>query len=509
MTKQIPTLCSRFETLLNMSVSPQQAPLAIRLTQVYIVMLGKLPYRPESLHVIEHILALDSVRVSAKGDIYLALAKMVQAQGRGIYEEYLIRADEHYAACENMPGLWEVDMMRQRQSSVQMDVKITRLYTLLEQSETIDYPMLLLRASTWLLVALGGVKSGATKEQADIEASCYRKAQDMATKIGARLHWSLTLTLQLTIALGQGRFGKIIACEDLLDSEMMIDIPHNNARFSTIMSFAYSRTGDLSKIQYWVNRAKQYSQDTDTPAVQSDVAYRSLLARTYVKSSLSENDRIESTMLEEISKDRENGNLEGAFDKILALVTYTFLQDPIRFFAIRSSVTEWLAAAKEIAVQLPDPEIALTNLISYNIYVQRPLVAPEDELGILNNALHLCSLRNDNPTLICAMFRIAEAHLRSKDRKRLQDAIDNYIHASERCEVTGFPIVNAFCHFRLAKCHEALGHSASDTTKHQVISLEHLKKAAGLIDMMRHESSVLPALKALSSNQHMRAEFLE
>lgn len=135
------------------------------------------------------------------------------------------------------------------------------------------------------------------------------------------------------------------------------------------------------------------------------------------------------------------------------------------------------------------------------------------EIKILTDALRIHSLRNDHIAILFTMIRISGAQkrtwVRSKDPKFLQDAIANYHRASETCEALGIPKLKLSCHYELANCCEALSHITSDATDYAMVSLEHLKKAASLLDMTRHESFVLPTLQSLRSKQYMRGEFME
>lgn len=493
-----------------MLISSDQASLATRIAKVYLVMLGYTSHRSETVSVIESLLSMSSLRMSARAEIYLALAKLADNQGRLSYDEHLVKADEAYSACGNHLGLLEVDMVRHTQSRIDLDTRISKLYGLLEQCDTIEYPLLLLRVSARLSSATSAMttrRHPLTQEQIEMELSSRRQTQDLASKIGARLAWSLNSLRYLLEELGAGNFGKVIESESLV--EKMVDVPYIKGTLCSTIALAYSHTGNLSKIQHWTNLAKEYSEETGSQKFQSNTARYSFLASAHSKDG--DYDKTESAALRDINTDRENSNLQGAFDKLLDLVTY-HVQNQSSRIQMRK-IYQWLADAKELATQLPDKEIALSKLVHYNVYVQHPLVDPDEGLEALNGALRMYSLCDDGSSVATTVFQIAEeqrsAWGRTNDVERLKQAIGSYLQASEKFESIGFPDVQTFCHYRLADCYEALGHSTDSAQDNRMTSLEHLKKAAKLLDMTRHESFTLPAIEALYSKQHMRAGLLE
>src|SRR5947207_7851778 len=175
--------CTRLEMLLAKPHFEGPASTVVRLAKVYLTLLRDVTH---PIDPIDPILVMESMQPSAKGDLYLALARHADKFQATLVTKYLDEADAHYSACNNTFGKLETSLLRYSQPLSDLHIRVSKLNSIIEEFIASDYPALLPGASIKLSKAVLGVQSGAlcSDEHRAIEFSCRRKVLQSAEQVG-------------------------------------------------------------------------------------------------------------------------------------------------------------------------------------------------------------------------------------------------------------------------------------------------------------------------------------
>jgi hypothetical protein len=366
----------------------------VQLTKIYVSLLGEASH---PIKVVERVLAMESMHPSAKGDLYLALAKHADKFQPNLVTHYLDQADLYYSACNNSLGDLLTNLLRHSQPLVNLHLRVSKLNSIIDELIELGYPAFLWGASIKLSEAVLGEQGGAlcSDEHRTIEFAYRCKVLQTAEKVGSRLMWCYIHLRGFMTEFQYGQFGKVIECQSILTSPMMVNLPFIKAHYCAIFAGAYAQCGNISQVEKWVSEALNWAKDGGSRNLISRIAgitsQASMMVSLFEKAAdlsdistpeqLAEHtntyktryDTFEPNALQQIELDVQLGRNEDALDKLISLISYLSAQRGSVGFQ-EQKLVDYLAAADMLAAGVPQKELALADVTDQRVSLMLPII---------------------------------------------------------------------------------------------------------------------------------------